>query len=434
MAAFLALAVLYAVNVPPWNSPDEPAHYNYVRYLAQERALPVLVPGDYDFALLERLKAARFPASEPVDAIRYESWQPPLFYALATPVYWLTAGLPLPQQVVALRLLSATFGALVLVVAYAIVGRVLGRGTGLASAAFIAFVPMYVFISASINNDSLSVLVLSTILWVLVGILLPDNRPSGWKRLLWRQPYLVLGVLLGLALLTKTTAYIALPLVGAVALVPQPGEGWRSRTVFSRLRGLVFAYGVAAIVSGWWFVRNAWVYGNLDILGRQRHDQVVSGQPVAGMFNSDVVLNLFLTTFHSFWAQFGWMGVLVDNRIYQLVGGLSLLAAIGLSWWGVGLLRHRELISRGQTMALLLLLLSAFLTAAALVEYNLTFVQAQGRYLFTAMVPIAAYFCQGLRALIPRLYRRFLFTALFAGMALLDIICLFRFILPDLRP
>jgi len=31
---YLALGTLYAVQTPIWQVPDEPAHYNYIRYLA----------------------------------------------------------------------------------------------------------------------------------------------------------------------------------------------------------------------------------------------------------------------------------------------------------------------------------------------------------------------------------------------------------------
>ena len=34
---------LYATLTPPWQAPDEPGHYNYVRYLATEKLFPELV-------------------------------------------------------------------------------------------------------------------------------------------------------------------------------------------------------------------------------------------------------------------------------------------------------------------------------------------------------------------------------------------------------
>ncbi len=42
-----ALGALFAVQTPAWQAPDEPAHYNYVRYLAENGAFPVLHMGDY---------------------------------------------------------------------------------------------------------------------------------------------------------------------------------------------------------------------------------------------------------------------------------------------------------------------------------------------------------------------------------------------------
>ena len=43
---YLILGLLYALYTPAWQAPDEPAHYNYVQYLAEQRRFPVLKPGD----------------------------------------------------------------------------------------------------------------------------------------------------------------------------------------------------------------------------------------------------------------------------------------------------------------------------------------------------------------------------------------------------
>ena len=39
---YLLLATLYAVQVPAWQAPDEPAHYNYVHELATTGQFPIL--------------------------------------------------------------------------------------------------------------------------------------------------------------------------------------------------------------------------------------------------------------------------------------------------------------------------------------------------------------------------------------------------------
>lgn len=124
VAAYLALGVLYAVKTPAWQVPDEPAHYNYVRFVAEQGRLPELVPGDYPHKYLEEIKSRRFPPDMSIDPIRYESHQPPLYYLLAACVYRIARwplSLPIP---LALRLFSLLLGAGALAAGYKVVRAV----------------------------------------------------------------------------------------------------------------------------------------------------------------------------------------------------------------------------------------------------------------------------------------------------------------------
>ena len=49
LLAYLALGVLFAARTPAWQTPDEPAHYNYVGQVAGG-GLPVIARGDWDQA------------------------------------------------------------------------------------------------------------------------------------------------------------------------------------------------------------------------------------------------------------------------------------------------------------------------------------------------------------------------------------------------
>ena len=40
LVLYLGLAALFATLTPAWQAPDEPAHYNYVRYLAEKTPFP----------------------------------------------------------------------------------------------------------------------------------------------------------------------------------------------------------------------------------------------------------------------------------------------------------------------------------------------------------------------------------------------------------
>jgi len=132
----------------------------------------VLQPGDYPLAYLEEIKSAKFPPDMPVDPIRYEFYQPPLYYLLMVPAYLATDGLPLAQQVVALRLVSLLFGAGVVALAYATAHAALSSGgeeapaetsgdvgadlLSLGVAAFIVLLPMHLTMMAAINNDGMA--------------------------------------------------------------------------------------------------------------------------------------------------------------------------------------------------------------------------------------------------------------------------------------
>lgn len=165
-----------------------------------------------------------------------------------------------------------------------------------------------------------------------------------------------------------------------------------------------------------WFVRNASVYGHLDILARRQHDAVVVGQlrtaELLAQAGVTAVLERFVSwSFDSFWGVFGWMGVWMDSRIYTVLLAWTLAAAIGC----VALLArnirgskgtaraalpihnsqftnspiHNPRLRRFRHYALALLGLSALLTLAIYLSYNLIFVQPQGRYLFPALPAIA---------------------------------------------
>lgn len=381
---YVLVAVLYAVYTPAWQAPDEPAHYNYVRYLAEQHRFPILKAGDYPAAYLDEIKAARFPSGMTIEPLRYEFHQPPLYYLLAVPVYRLFGGALLP-----LRLLSVATGVLILLVVYAIARELwpAAEWPALGAAAFIAFLPMHVAVTAAMTNDSLAELLLATIVLLAVRtVKLPVGAPGE------RQAVIVLGIATGVALVCKSGIYIAVPLVLA-ALVAR--EAWSqnhgSACGLARDAGL-YLLPALALPLPWW-LRNVWLYGGLDVLGLGRHDAVVAGQlrtaEYLGAHGVEQWLHEFgLITFRSFWGQFGWMGVPLDPRLYQALAILSMLSLAGLAAWAARARRPWPPAPRWQLPAAGLLLLTVALTAASYVWYNLQFVQFQGRYLFPALAAI----------------------------------------------
>ena len=417
VAVYLLLAALYASQVPAWQAPDEPAHYNYIHELATTGQFPVLRMGDYDQAYLDHLKAAGFPPDLSIAGVRYEAHQPPLYYLLAGPMFSVSGG-----ALTALRLFSAALGALLVVLVYAIAATIFpGRlHLALGAAALVAFLPMHLAMSASINNDALAEVLLAAILLLSLRyvktVVVDVHAPRAVSVVL-------IGLLLGLALITKVSAYVAVPVVFAALLIAwyesrrrTPPPLHASRFTFHVSRFTFHALLIAApalLIALPWYVRNAAVYGHMDILARRWHDTVVVGQlrttELLVQSGFRATLERFLVWSHdSFWGVFGWMGVWMDGRVYTLLLAFSLAVLTGC----IALVVRKVYLSRAsktglpsaptpqssvptphsprfRRWALGLLALSALLTAGVYVAYNLIFVQPQGRYLFPALPAIS---------------------------------------------
>jgi 4-amino-4-deoxy-L-arabinose transferase-like glycosyltransferase len=400
---YLVLGTLYALFTPDWQAPDEPAHYNYVRYLAEQHSFPILKPGDYPAAYLEEIKTAHFPSEMSIEPIRYEFHQPPLYYLLAAPFYQVAGG-----QLLALRLLSVAMGVLLLVVIYWTVEALVPERSILAlgATAFVAFLPMHLATTAAVNNDILAEILLTTVLLLCIGYLRRTGRPGvpgEETRLL-----VLLGITTGLGLVTKSTVYIALPLaLSAIAARHLWLEKDPSLSPGLKAMGL-YLLPALALALPWW-LRNIVLYGGFDFLGLGRHDQVVAGQLRTAEFVAEhglgqLLQDLATTTFRSFWGQFGWMGVLLDQRIYQALAILSGLALVGLVLWAIRAGRRWQEYPEWQRAGGGLLLLLGLLTLATYLWYNLGFLQHQGRYLFRALVPVSLAVALGWREALRRRY------------------------------
>ena len=414
LVAYAALGALFAVTTPAWQNPDEPAHYNYIAHLATEWQFPALRMGDYDEAYLQRLKAEKFPPALSVEPVRYESHQPPLYYLIAAPFYWLGQG-----SLLALRLFGVALGAGVVLLIYLCARAVAPESPHIAlgAAAFAAFLPMHTALMASVNNDALAELLIAA----TVLLLLRWQRTVAEGGSVERPGTMAaIGILIGLGFLTKATAYILLPVAIAVvalnALRPVDAAGAGIQRHIGRF-GLLLA--PALILGLPWWIRNSLLYGNMDILGLRWHDAVVTGQPTAAGWIAENGWGAYWErawtfTAKSFWGVFGWMGVFMDARIYTFLLILSAMAALGLLFailrrTASGGIEWRVFVS-SPWMTLMLLWLATF---AAYGWYNLGFIQHQGRYLFPALPAWGLFFAFGWWAVLERR------ASLFAGGILL---------------
>jgi 4-amino-4-deoxy-L-arabinose transferase-like glycosyltransferase len=130
------------------------------------------------------------------------------------------------------------------------------RAFALGATAFIAFNPMFLHLSGGINNDVAAALVSTATLWVCTKIVRQDG-------ILPYKREIQLGVLLGLALLTKFNLLALLPVI-EVALA---FAAYRQRSWKAFIRANVIVLSLAILMAGWWYLRNTLLYGEASGVG-----------------------------------------------------------------------------------------------------------------------------------------------------------------------
>lgn len=480
LVAYLIVGALFAVLTPDWQAPDEPAHYNYVRQVAENGNFPVIEVGDWQQDYQNQLTSARFSPDllGRLDTIQYEDHQPPLYYWIAALVFSITNG-----SLTAVRLLSVLFGAGVLWCAYQIALVMLPDrpGVALATAAFVGFLPQHMAMLSAVNNDGLAELLigltlLATIRYLKSPVVEATRQVGATRRVASTvfakiPPTLVLGILVGLISITKLTGYF---LVGVVPLAiflrwwggdfvgaHRPKGISAGHRAPHLLMNLALFFSPVLILGGLWWLRNFGVYGFPDLLGLRAHDLVVVGQPRTAQFIAENGQNAYISraineTFNSFWGQFGWMALPLQGWMYRIFQGLLLVVIGGLvvdrfilrrsegKLESVGAqraapLRDTSLENSGQRNAWLILWLTLVLAVLAFIYYNTVFLQFQGRYLFPGLIPFGLLMALGLDAWRRWLLGRFgwaqwLPFAVYALLIPFDVYLILRVIRPLLLP
>ena len=393
LVLFLSLAIIYSLVTPPFEAGDESRHYAVVKYIADTGRLPV----------------QNLPATRDIQHHwSHEGNQPPLYYALAAAltawidtgswdeVFWYnphtTIGNPLRPDnknitihppgeawpwrghvlaVHLIRFLSIAMASVTVVTAYAIAMRLFQSRRWLAASAMAitAFNPMFIFISAAVNNDNAVIMFVTLALYQLTmsneqltnqplqfssppalqfssnaPTLQPSNPPFFHSSNLPLFHPLLLGLLIGLGALSKLYAFGLLPLailvfmgvayrqtLSSTSHVSHPRffnrdfnhrQAWQKFMLWSAILLLVFA-----MVAGWFYVRNAVLYdGDFFALDTMRE--------TAGQRREAPTLATLRSEFEGFriayWALFGGVNILADTWIYTVLDTVSLLALAGL--------------------------------------------------------------------------------------------------------
>jgi len=406
---FLVLGMVYSISSPVFEPGDEHNHYAFVQHLATGanaawlRRLPVQVAGEKTLW-------------------GQEGSQPPLYYAVAA---LLTAGIdtgdmpslmvanphaqsgvpgtpdnanqfihyrqePFPWRGTALavhliRLFSVLLGVGTLLCTYALALFVLpGRpAIAVGAMAINAFIPMFIFTSASVNNDSL-VIFLSSLSLVLLVRAIQRGAPPGLL--------LALGGVTGLACLTKLSALGLLPLACLGLALAAQRRGVAGRPGVIRWAGQCALVIIpASIIAGWWYFRNWQLYG--DLLGLNTMVAVAGGRPPREVLSD--LLGEFQGFRYSFWGVLGGFNILLRPAwVYAVLDLVCAVAAVGLVLPACQARRRRT--SGPPALELWLLAAWTVIEAVALLRWTSMTLASQGRLMFAALAPICLFLALGL--------------------------------------
>jgi hypothetical protein len=428
VVAFTVLVLLYSEATLLFEAPDEVWHYAYVRYVAEGHGLPALTDN-------------RSGANQEVA-------QPPLYYGVAAVVSGLVAdedldelmwhnpgfgyqapgtvndnknmlvhtdreSFPWRGAVLAVRLarlVSLAFGLATVLAAWGL-GREAfpGRPAGpLVTAAVVAFTPQFLFLSGVVSNDSAAAALSTAALWALA-------RTA--QRGITLRRSLIAGLLIGLAILSKTSSLLlAVPALAAVALAPMRAPHHLRR----RAGALLALGGMAAVVGGWWYLRNALVYH--DPLALHAHVDTLWGRPAPASLGT--LLGELPLVYRSFWGAFGWGHVFFPGWVYLALGA-GLVA--GLVGWARAWV-ERSLPGRGRVF--LLAGLWWMMVFAALVQWMRQVEAPHGRLLFPAIAAKGLLVAGGWLAL----ERKWVQRVLLGCMAVLSLVAPWAVIRPAFAP
>ena len=397
--AYFALACAYALSLPRDDLPDESAHFLYIEHLLNEGTLPEFTSG----------------------AGNYEAHQPPFYYLLASPLVALAravGGLPSAQEKAA-RLVSVLAGGLVVLGVYRVLRRAAPQEEGVAElgAAFAAFLPSRLLVSAALGNDALAEVFFVGTAWAL--LCMSERMPN-------RAQLLALGVAVGLGVLTKVSAVILL--VVAPLGVLMASRNWSERpSVKSAAGGAGIVLGAALLTSAWWFLRNQHLYG--DPLGMGRFVQIFTlDRPGPAYFAEKFGPWLYppllaVWTFKSSLGVFGQANRFLPSWAYAMWLAVCLVALAGAVRQGFIWLRRRETTPAGVTAAVVLGLEMA-LTVGAFIRFNMVFFQAQARYLGPAIAGWAWLWSAGVLVWAPRHRTLWLARVICVALALAGLLAL----------
>jgi len=335
-----------------------------------------------------------------------EGWStahPPFFYYLGAAICRLVDPPNDAAAVIFLRLVSSLLGLAAVAMAFVLVRRMdpgnLPRAV--LAGGLVLFLPVHIYMSAMLGEEVLLTSLVSLIVvGACTGLVTPGHRP-----LLHAA---ALGVLAGLALLTKLTGILVMLAVAGAYLI----DGHRRHTMRPALKRALTLMVLTLIVGGWYYARNLVQYGYLYPHGLPKHEIMFSMPPGdrqladylriplatwtdPQVLHPDLLRSIWGSTYLTLWFDGHRSFLPTDTVTVSRVGtAILVLALLPTAAFLVGLARgvRRALLPDQGPDTLLILLVALTLAGYVLFTWrNPWFPVHKASFLLSLSVPFAYY-------------------------------------------
>jgi len=449
---FIILSLAFSLVVPVFNAPDEPYHFEYMRFLAEHWKLPnqaveelslttegfnpplYYLIGALPLTIFSRDNASDIGihteqdlmdlANNP-DAGFSKRIYPPLNPAYIKLGRGRERNMFLTTEqdkfpffgsigvIHLIRLISIIFGALTVIFVFKTAEALFPdrKGIALLAASICAFNPQFTFLSGVLNNDNLVIMFSTISLYLLTKLVISERDEPKSKWLVG------LGATIGLGLISKVNISF-LVVVSGLGLIYQAMSamsgtssmaGGRERKLTQKLIGVVRNLALLllpiAAISGWFFVRNVSIFGLDDPLGWKiqaiQNPELVMPSQIRAQF---IIRALGPRLFNSFWGQFDWLTIRLPVWAYWIYGLISLMGLIGVGVFLAGAVGGKRGVKKSKierrtkkvTICLWLYLAAISLAVINIIILDLSFFASQGRLIFPVIAPLCIFMALGL--------------------------------------
>lgn len=426
---FLFRLLLAMAVVPPWQNPDEPQHFAFVRLLSRQATLDLSSRRDVEIEreILQSMAQHGWwthygePTPDPVPTtfsavpahINVVLVFPPVYYVLAA--YWLKAlgVVPLLDQYYALRWLGILLAVPTLWCFWAGARLLFGERVAIGTAMLVALHPQFALVSIAVNADVL-VNLCGAVVWWQAARLVTGRTPV--------VSVLSMIAVTAIAVFTKRSSA---PLVGITGVMCAYGVGHLARRQTRAAMKLAVATVVGIVaVAGAAYLVPAEV---ARVAGYWRH--LLTFSAAGRALNVEFFGRFAAGFFDSAWLMAGWLRYPAPSPWLLTVRILVLVAVVGLI-----VPRWRQAEARLKPGVLLAATFVVIYLGGIGAGYYLNAFGAQGRFLFPIIGPWMSLLWIGVCGWWPHRFWPLAGVALLGLMLLLDVIAWTTVLIPTYVP